>query len=412
MRKLNVLFMQSQTYFGADSFVHSLLMRYFDRDSVTVYSACNAGSRQEASASLKALTGLPQLQVRPTYFGPSVNQSSKREILAQAVPGGLGTIASLANLAHYIRKHQIDIIHCTEKPRDAFYGLLLARATGARCVIHLHVKAENWISPLVRWSMRHADGLVGVSKFVAESIVALGYPASKTYYVLNGLDPESWHNDADGSSIRQEFQIAPETPLLAVVSRLFYWKGHTELLKALAKVKLTHPNFKLLLVGEDDPRGTPGRGSYMAELKALSTQLGLNEHIIFTGFRRDVPQIMAACDIFSMPSFEEPFGMVYLEAMALSKPIIALDNGGAREIVVQGKSGLLSAPQDIDQLAANIVTLLDAPKLRQQMGVYGREQLERFFTPQRMANEMEQVYRQVLGLPSGVVGNAALTLPH
>ncbi|GAB4425100.1 MAG: hypothetical protein OHK0015_04800 [Chloroflexi bacterium OHK40] len=410
MRKINVLFMQSQDYFGADSLVHSLLMRHFNRTSVTVYAACNAGSRQKESASLKALSGIEQLNLRPTYFGPSINHTSKREILAQAIPGGLATLASLTSLAQYIRKHSIDVIHCTEKPRDAFYGLLLARLTGARCVIHIHVKAENWISPLVQWAMRHADALVGVSQFVADSIVAMGYPANKTHAVLNSLDLNGWRADVDGSGVRQEYGVAPSTPLLAIVSRLFYWKGHVELLRALGQVKATHPDFKLLIVGADDPRGMPGRGSFTAELKALSAELGLNEHVIFTGFRQDVPQVMAACDIYAMPSFEEPFGMVYLEAMAMRKPVIALDNGGAREVIEHGKSGLLSQPQDIDQLAANIRTLLDSPTLRVEMGAYGRQQVEQFFTPQRMAHEMERIYRSILGLPQEVAKDIALAL--
>lgn len=399
-RRINVLFMQSQTYFGADSQIHGLLMEHFDRNRVNVHVACNTGTAQNPSAAFRALSAIPDLHLRPTRFGTSVNARSKLTVLRETLSEGIPALASLAGLVRYVKQQQIDIIHCTEKPRDAFYGLLLARATGAKCVIHLHVKAESWISPLVRWAMRHADALVGVSEFVAQSIVAMGYPADKTHVVLNSLDLTGWNSDIDGSSVRREFNIGPDIPVLAIISRLFPWKGHTELLMALAKVKAQVPEFKLLLVGEDDPRATPGRGSYTAELKALTQTLGLMEHIIFTGFRSDVRQIFAACNIFAMPSFEEPFGMVYLEAMAMKKPIIALDNGGAREVVEHGATGLLSPPQDIDQLAANIVTLINNPELQTQMGEYGRTHAERFFTPQRMADDVEQVYRHLLGLSS------------
>ncbi len=419
MRKINVLFMQSQDYFGADSMIHTLLMRYLDRSMFTVHVASNHGSEGDRPAPYKVLTSIPDISLRHTQFGPSVTSRNRAQVLREAIAGSGATLGSLTGLVNYARRERIDIVHCTEKPRDVLIGLLVAKAVGARCVIHLHVKVENWIRSQVRWAMKHADALVGVSDFVAGSIVALGYPATKTYSVLNALDLSRWNNqddgklDADpwsdgndGSAIRREFGLAPNVPLLAVVSRLTPWKGHTELLKALALVKQQVPDFRLLLVGEDDARATPGGGSYSAELKQLSIDLGLTEHIIFTGFRRDVPQLMAASDIYTMPSFEEPFGMVYLEAMALRKPVVALDNGGAREIIEHGKSGLLSLPKDIEHLAENIVTLIKQPELRAQMGQYGRRQVEERFTPVRMARDMQHIYQQLVGANAGELARA------
>ncbi len=184
--------------------------------------------------------------------------------------------------------------------------------------------------------------------------------------------------------------------MLLTVSRLSYWKGHTELLKALAEVKKQTPNFKLLIVGVDDPRAHPGHGSYTAELKALVAELELADQVIFTGYRSDVQELMAACDMYTMPSFEEPFGMVYLEAMCMKKPVIALDNGGSREVVEQNKTGLLSAPQDIAALAENILTLMNDADLRRTLGENGRIRAQELFTPRRMAQDVEEIYRQIL----------------
>jgi glycosyltransferase involved in cell wall biosynthesis len=396
MRKINVMFMQSQAYFGSDSMIHSLIMRYLDRSRINVHVACNQGTPNNKSASLKALETIPNLHIRPTNFGPTVNDRSKQVIVKDTLVGVAPALISLGGLVKYVKTNRIDIIHGTEKPRDAFYGLILARLTGARCITHLHVKVENWISPLVRWSMKHDDALIAVSDFVARSSVTMGYSADKTYYVLNSLDSNKWNDAIDGSAVRQEFGIAPHIPVLSIISRLFPWKGHTELLKALAQVKMSHPNFKLLIVGEDDPRATPGGGSYMAELKALTSELNLQQQVIFTGFRRDIPQLLAASDIFTMPTFEEPCAVAFLEAMAMRKPIIALQSGGTPQLVDQGKAGFLSPPQDITQLAANILTLMNDPELRTQMGTYARTRVEQFFNPARMANEIEQVYRHVL----------------
>jgi glycosyltransferase involved in cell wall biosynthesis len=161
-------------------------------------------------------------------------------------------------------------------------------------------------------------------------------------------------------------------------------------------LKQAVPEFKLLIVGDDDPRAHPGRSSYSAELKAQARDLGLADHVIFTGYRSDVPQLMAACDIYSMPSFEEPFGMVFLEAMAMKKPVIALNNGGSREIVDHGHTGLLSPPQDIGQLATNIRTLVENPMLRKKMGESGRKKVEQEFTPTHMSAEVLKVYKNQL----------------
>jgi glycosyltransferase involved in cell wall biosynthesis len=409
MTKMNILFMQSQEYFGADTMIHSLLMRYLDRNTCNVHIACNPGTPQQPSASIKVLSEIPKIYLRPTLFGTSVHYRSKSEIIRDTIRTSIPSFFSLAGLVQYVRSQRIDVIHCTEKPRDAFFGSLIAKLTGARYVVHLHVKAENWIRPQVRWAMKRADGLIAVSSFVADSIIDLGFAAEKIHVVLNSLDLSRWNNQLDGgldsrgwndqnsgSEVRREFGVSPHMPLLAIVSRVNPWKGHTELLKALAIVKARGMDFRLLLVGVDDPRATPGGGSYLAELKQLTQELDLADQIIFTGFRRDVPQIMSACDIYSMPSFEEPFGVVYLEAMAMRKPVIALDNGGAREIVEHGKSGLLSLPQDIEHLARNIETLINDPDLRKQMGSYGRRQVEERFTPQAMSRDAEQVYRKVI----------------
>jgi glycosyltransferase involved in cell wall biosynthesis len=395
-KKIKVLFMQSQSYFGADSMVHSLLMQHLDRERVQVYAACNPKDEGQPSAAFKVLQTIPDLHLRPAYFGPSFNEATRTEKLLGLLKAP-ATLLSLARLAWYIKRNKIDIIHGTEKPRDAFYGVRLARLTGAKSVVHLHVKCEDWISGLVRQSMGQADAIVGVSDFVAKSTVAMGYPPEKVFYVLNSLEAGRWDYTTDGRAVRREFGIGPDETVLACVARLFHWKGQTELLKALAKVKASNPAFKLLIVGEDDERGAPGRGRYSVELKALAAELGLTEQVIFTGQRRDIAQILAACDIFALPSFEEPFGVAFLEAMAMKKPVVALDSGGVGQVVDHGKAGLLSPPKDIDKLAANLLKLINDPALRRQMGDYGRRRVEEYYNPQRMAGEIEQLYRKIIG---------------
>lgn len=397
---LRVLFMQSQEFFGADSMIHSLLMRAYDRSEVEVHVACAPGRRGEPSAAWRALSQIPDLHLRPTRFGPTLNGVSPLKLLAD-LPSAVTGAAGLLALAAYVRRHRIDVVHCTEKPRDAFYGVLLARLTGARCAIHVHVKCEGWMSPLVRWAMRRADGIIAISQFVADSAVAEGYGPSRIHVLVNGLDATPWSPDVDGSSLRRELGVPDGVPALAIVSRMFHWKGHLLLVEALARVRESVPDFRLLVVGADDPRGSPERGSLTAEIRDAAERLGLTDRIVFTGWRSDIDRVLAACDVYAMPSFEEPLGVIYLEAMAMRRPVAALRSGGVPEIVVHGETGLLSEPGDAEGLAANLVTLLRDPDLRARMGRRGRQLVETVHTPARMAADGVRIYRQLIRPSAG-----------
>jgi glycosyltransferase involved in cell wall biosynthesis len=397
---INVLFMQSQTYFGSDSMMHALIMGHLDRSRVTVHVAVNPGDTGTPSPALEALQRVPDLLIQPVNFGPSVSARQHRQVARDAVKDGGGMLADLARLLKYARKHHIDLVHGSEKPRDALYGFLVARLSGARAITHVHVQAGDWMSPLARWPMQHDDALIAVSPAVLDRAVESGYRREKVWSVLNAIDASQWDPGTNGTPIRQEFGISAEVPVISVISRLFPWKGHDLLLEALAKVKADGQAFKLLIVGEDDPRATVGGGSYLARLRPKVVDLQLHDDVIFTGLRYDIQTILAATDIYAMPSFEEPCAVVYLEAMAMRTPVVALHSGGTPELVHHGRAGLLSEPDDVSGLAANLSRLLADPAERQRMGTYGRSRVETYFTPQRLADDVEDVYRQVLAPPS------------
>jgi glycosyltransferase involved in cell wall biosynthesis len=271
----------------------------------------------------------------------------------------------------------------------------LARLTGARSVIHVHVKCGEWMSRLVRGALVRADAVIGVSGFVASSLIEGGCSPRRTHAVLNAIDLAAWDYGLDPGALRQELGVPPTAPVLVSISRLFHWKGQADLLRAVALVRREIPDVRLLVVGEDDPAGMQ-REPFSIELRRLAAELGIGEQVVFTGFRRDVARLLAASDIYAMPSFEEPFGLVFLEAMAMKKPVVALESGGVPEVVEHAKTGLLSAPRDPEGLAANILTLIRSPELRARMGEQGRRRAEERFTPQRMALDTGRVYSSLL----------------
>jgi glycosyltransferase involved in cell wall biosynthesis len=302
--------------------------------------------------------------------------------------------ASLLGLAAYVRRRRIRILHATDRPRDAVSCAALAMLTGAKSVVHLHVKCDDWMGPSVRWAFRHSDALVGISDFVSRSIVAKGYDERRVHTILNAIDPDAWDPNLDPAPFRREFGIAQGAPVVSSASRLFHWKGHAELIRATAIVRRDLPGVRLVIAGAD--YGLAGGVGHMAELKELASELGIAENVIFTGQRSDMPRILAATDVFAMASFEEPFGLVFAEAMAMKRPVVALDSGGVPEVVDHGSSGYLAAPRDVEGLAAYLLALLRDPALRARMGEHGRRRVETLFTPRRFARDAADLYDRLL----------------
>ena len=384
----NILFIQSQSGFGADAAIHAHIMRYLDRSRFTVHVACTQGDDSGKALSLSRLEGIPNLRVRVTQFVPGRQRSLANVLDAAGFP--LDFVA----LRRYVREHGIQLVHSSERPRDALYSLALARATGAKSIIHVHVKWSNEYSKIARFGVRHADAVFAISRYVKDSLLNMGTKESRVFTILNAIDISKWRPELSGEAVRREFAIAPGAPLLVSVSRLFSWKGQRELVRTLPIVHREFPEARLLIVGADERE--VHHGSFTSELKALACELGVEDSITFTGARSDIPAIMAAADVFTLPSYEEPFGLVFLEAMAMQRPVVALDNGGTPEVVEHGTTGFLSRPWDVPALAANILKLIKDRELRARMGQAGRKRVLEHFSAERMAQDTAAAYHTLL----------------
>ena len=208
--------------------------------------------------------------------------------------------------------------------------------------------------------------------------------------VLNAIEPGRWCPDHDRAACREELGIPDDAPVLLTVCRLFPAKGPGELVKAMPAVRKEHPTARLVIVGGEMVSG------FRAELETLAQEVGVEEGVVFTGRRDDVPRLMAAADMYAMPSLGEPFGLVFLEAMAMRLPVVALDSGGTPEVVENGVTGLLSAAGDADGLTANLLQLLGDSALRAEMGARGRRRVEQRFTIGRLVADTAAVYRQLV----------------
>jgi glycosyltransferase involved in cell wall biosynthesis len=385
--KTGVLFVNTPTQapLGADIWVHAQLMKQLDRSRYELYAACATGSLDAPTPTFALFRTIPDMEVRPVDFGTELNGPSPRAKLRNLL-SALRAARSLVQLARFIRRKHVAILHTTDRPRDAFACVLLSRVTRARCIVHVHVGYADWMSPLRKWSIRHADVLVTVSEFVKETLISSGHDSTRIHTVLNGIEVENWDPTLGGDDMRDEFKLSPHTPVVISVCRLFPSKGPGDLIRVMPSLVDEWPDIRLFIVGAEMAAG------YRSELERLSRDLLVAENVIFTGRRPDVARLMAGADVFAMPSIGEPCALVYLEAMAMGLPIVALDSGGTPELVEHENTGLLSNPGDVERLAAHLRSLLQSQELRASMGSRGRERLEKHFASERMARDLEFVY--------------------
>lgn len=368
--------------------MHLQLLRSLPRDRFELHAAGQAGSPAPA---FDELLTIPDIALRPTYFGPTLWQQSKLKKLAST--RHLATMtASLLGLAAYIRRRRIEIIHSTDRPRDALACVVLSALTGAKSVVHAHVNYGDWMSRGVKWAFGRADALVAVSRFSAETFVHAGYPQERVHSVLNAIDASHWDPTLDPAIGRASLGVPDGALLIISVARLFPSKGNRELLRAFARVQRELGNARLAIIGADYPEGS----GETLHLKQLARELGVESSVSFPGQRADIANLLAACDVFALPSFGEPFGLVYVEAMAMKRPVVALSYGGAPEVVEDGECGLVSPPDDIDALSVNLLRLLRDPALRQRFGENGRKRVVTHFTPARMAADVSNLYARLL----------------
>ncbi len=396
-RKLGVLFVNTRSAAGADVAVHLTLIENFDPSEVRVFIATNRNAG-DLEPTLARLARVPHLKTVVCDLGHELSGKGDGwagRLLSAAK--NLGALASLAHLAWFVHYHKIDVLHATDRPRDALFSTLLARLTGRRNIIHCHIKWFAGIGGATDWALRRCSGALAISRFTGASLREGGVPESKIYTALNSIDAARFDPARTPRGLlRQRFGIGAETPLIGIVSRVMVWKGHLELVAALALVRAAVPDARLVIVGQEDLFAAQDGESYEAQVRAKITELGLEDRVHWAGWQGDMPQVMADLDILAMPSWEEPFGLVVTEAMAMQRPVVGFASGALPEIITNGEEGLLVPQKNVAALAEALIALLRDPARRENMGRKGRARVLRDFTPQRQCAEVVEIYRRVL----------------
>ena len=234
-------------------------------------------------------------------------------------------------------------------------------------------------------------------RVIAELKERENVPVERLGLIYNGLELGRFAKVNSRFAVRSALGIAPLNLVLVVVANLIPYKGHSDLLSALALVKQSMPvDWRLLIVGRDD--------GIAKELHEEAAALGLSAHILFLGSRGDVPDLLMASDIGLLCSHQEGFSNSILEGMAAGLPMIVTDVGGNPEAVLDGKSGLVVPARDPYQLGQAILRLAGDASLRAELGEAARERVAEQFTFERCIESYEALYRALLAdkLPAEV----------
>jgi Glycosyltransferase len=229
----------------------------------------------------------------------------------------------------------------------------------------------------------YMDRLIAVSQAIEHKIRDEARDTVPVTLIYNGVDLERYDHQEACCTLPEEYGMEPGSQIVGVVARLELEKGHPTLIEAWPKVLRAAPGAYLLIVGE---------GSRREVLEEQVRALRIAHRVVFTGRRDDVPSVTAALDVAVLPSYREAQGLTILEAMALSRPVVASDVGGIPEMIVDGKTGLLVPPHDPDALAAAIVRLLTDHPFADTLARAGHDLVHDRFCIELMVNATQTVY--------------------
>ena len=301
----------------------------------------------------------------------------------------------LVRLVQQFRADGTKVVH-THHLGQLLYGGLAGRLAGCR-VIHTEHEYYSLGRPraqqLLRVLTRLADRVTAVAEPVRSFLEGtVGLPASKLITIQNGVEIHRY--EAAIPHDREKWDLKNSDVIIGCVARLSPEKGHTVLLRAFRKVISRHPQARLALIGEGEER---------ERLQHLAGDLRIGHLVRFLGLRADVPEVLAACDLFTLPSIQEGFPMVILEALAAGKAVIASEVGAIPDVIRHGATGMLVPAGDADALADALCLLIEDEGVRRRLGQSGRELVRAVYDFERTVGQYDDLYQKVLG-EAGMLG--------
>jgi glycosyltransferase involved in cell wall biosynthesis len=306
----------------------------------------------------------------------------------------LRDIRQIVKLFRYIKGLGVDVVHTQTETSDILGGFM-SRLLGMPNVSTLHtlsapsVKKNSRLRKWIReFSLKYFfDAVIAVSEVTKQHHVGLGINSEKIHTLYNGIDLGRFNAGRVTSEEKRRLGIHPEEKVVTTVAVLREAKGLQFMLNALPLVLRSYPRLRYVIAGD---------GKYRDALEKLANSLHLEDHVVFLGHTVDVPQVLAASDLFVFPTLNDALPTALLEAMAAGMPIIASEVGGVPEIIQHRRNGFLIPPMDHSVLADACIYLLSNPQLSNEFRANARRDVFEKFNIDKQADSLIDLYRQIL----------------
>lgn len=310
------------------------------------------------------------------------------EVINLPMPGPFNPKA-IRRLLSIIKSEQVDIIH-THSSRDSWLAGIAGRLSKIPVVRSRHLSTpvgKSWFTSFVYRSL--PDKIITSGAEIKRMLVERNrIDPAKIVSIPAGVDTEEYNPEVSGAKVTEELGLKAAYPVVGCVAMLRSWKGHKDLFDAAVRVIKKYPEARFVIAGDGPIR------------ERLSTQirtLGIEKSVIMTGLRKDVPEIIAALDIFVLLSTaSEATSQVIPQALAIGRPVVATDVGGLPEIIEDNVTGLLIPKEDPAAIAGAIIKLADDKSLARRLAKKGREKILKDFTLKGMIDKTEEVYNLLL----------------
>jgi len=292
----------------------------------------------------------------------------------------------------FLKKENIQVVVTYHHDAD-IWGGLIARLAGVPTVISSRRDMGYQLGKKHIWFYRLFGFLfssyIAVSDAVKREIEKRERVRPEKIEVIhNGVNSELYSDSYDIQRIKVELGIDPSGVVIGMVASFRPIKGHIYLVEAINKLVEKHKNIQVVCVGYKDTE-------YFTAIKNKIDGLQLQNYFIFTGDRKDIPQLLAVFDIFVISSVNEGFSNAIIEAMAAGKPVVAANSGGNPEAVLHQETGLLFKPCDSQSLADALEQLIEDKNLRERMGKKGKDRVKQDFSFDKMIEKNEELYQKI-----------------
>lgn len=319
-----------------------------------------------------------------------------------AFPGFLGRVRTSARaVSEIIRREQVDIVHTnTLAP---WTGALAATRTKRPHVWHIHETLESpksLVALMRRFVPSHSQRVVGVSQAALDNILVTPEARAKGVVIYNGKDPDIWMNATGRDRVRAEMGLTPEDIVVGMVARISHMKAQDLCVQVVSRLMPYFPRLHCFIAGGP----VPGQTDAINTLHRLIAESPDPTRFHLLGERRDAPDLMTAMDILAAPSrYGEGASLTIIQAMFASKPVVATDVGGNRELVSSNETGYVVPNKDIEALTNALGRLVESAQRRDAMGAAGQQRALRYFTLDRIVPAFNDLLWEVYkGVPAGV----------